>query len=119
MEHGLFGRLPADLWYRVLRHVSQEDMLALAATCHASAEVFRNPQVPMERTALMLHAHAALLCLDVIVLGMQNSESCSSGCAHCGTVEYYCDGCVTACMWGLQPLLTGPHLAHVVHGQHL
>ena len=45
MEHGLFGRLPADLWYRILRHISQDDMLALAATCQASAEVFRNPQV--------------------------------------------------------------------------
>ena len=45
MGHGLFGRLPADLWYRILRHISQDDMLALAATCHASADVFRNPQV--------------------------------------------------------------------------
>lgn len=43
--HGLFSRLPADLWYFILRHLCQEDMLALAATCHESAEVFRNPQV--------------------------------------------------------------------------
>ncbi len=45
MERGLFSRLPADLWYFILRHLCQEDMLALAATCHESAEVFRNPQV--------------------------------------------------------------------------
>ena len=45
MKHGIFGWLPADLWYRILRHLRQEDMMALAATCHASAAVFRNPQV--------------------------------------------------------------------------
>jgi F-box domain len=48
MERGLFSRLPPDLWYLVLRQLCQEDMLALAATCHESAEVFRNPQVNMD-----------------------------------------------------------------------
>lgn len=41
----LFKRLPADLWYLILRHLLQNDMLALAATCQASAEVFRSPLV--------------------------------------------------------------------------
>jgi hypothetical protein len=58
MKHGLFCRLPADLWYPILQHLHQEDMLALACTCHDSAEVYRNPQVstfdPPLRCALML-----------------------------------------------------------------
>jgi hypothetical protein len=41
----LFSRLPADLWYLILQHVRQADMLALATTGQASAEVFRNPPV--------------------------------------------------------------------------
>ena len=52
MERGLFSRLPADLWYFILRHLSQEDMLALAATCHEAAEVFRHPQVRREHIEL-------------------------------------------------------------------
>ncbi len=57
MERGLFSRLPAELWYFILRHLSQEDMLALAATCHEAAEVFRNPQVCKDLScAAAMHA---------------------------------------------------------------
>ena len=66
----------------------------------------------------MQHAHAALVCLDVVIIGTQISVLCSSAGAHCDVVEH-CDECVTVCMWGVQPLLTGPNLAHVVRGQHL
>jgi hypothetical protein len=45
MPWDLFSRLPADLWYLVLQHLLQDDMLALAVTSKAAAEAFRNPQV--------------------------------------------------------------------------
>lgn len=45
MPMDLSSRLPAELWYLILRHLRQNDMLALAATCHPSADVFRDPQV--------------------------------------------------------------------------
>jgi F-box domain len=41
----LFSRLPPDVWYQILQHLRHSDMLALAATCRASAEAFRNPPV--------------------------------------------------------------------------
>ena len=41
----LFNHLPPDIGYQVLQHLRQKDMLALAATCRASADVLRNPQV--------------------------------------------------------------------------
>jgi hypothetical protein len=59
MGHGLFSRLPADLWYSILWHSCQQDMLELAATCHESAAVFRNPQVWKDlelRALLTMHA---------------------------------------------------------------
>ena len=90
MEHGLFSRLPADLWYPILRHVSQDDMLALAATRHAYAEAFRNPQVltlcfdPYALCTDAAHANCwlrTLLCAYTLATVCKR-RCCGSVCTH-------------------------------------